>query len=172
MLNVCQSPGDRSSIPSQVIPKTQKMVLDISLLKTQHYKVWIKGKWNNPGKRVAPSSTLQCSSYWKESLWVALNHGQTTYLFLQSKSFSEEILFFFLSLYNFIFIFLWKSIWVYIYIYIVIHRQTISLYHNSSVLLDTQDASSLDRNPANFTSAWEHNLSSLNVTEGILMYIY
>ena len=28
----------------QVIPKTQKMVLDATLFNTQHYKVWIKGK--------------------------------------------------------------------------------------------------------------------------------
>ena len=35
--------GDRGSIPGQVIPKTQKMVLDATLLKTQHYKVWING---------------------------------------------------------------------------------------------------------------------------------
>ena len=35
--------GDRGSIPGRVIPKTQKMVLDASLLNTQHYKV-IKGK--------------------------------------------------------------------------------------------------------------------------------
>ena len=46
-------PGDRGSIPGQVIPKAQKMVLDASLLNTQHYKVWIKGKveqsreWNS-----------------------------------------------------------------------------------------------------------------------------
>ena len=33
-----------SSIPGQVIPKTQKMVLDATLLNTQHYKVRIKGK--------------------------------------------------------------------------------------------------------------------------------
>ena len=37
------SPGDLGSIPARVIPKTQKMVLDASLLNTQHYKVWIKG---------------------------------------------------------------------------------------------------------------------------------
>ena len=36
--------GDGGSIPGQVIPKTQKMVLDATLLNTQHYKVWIKGK--------------------------------------------------------------------------------------------------------------------------------
>ena len=29
-------------------------------------------------------------------------------------------------------------------VYIVIHRQTVQLYHNFSVWLDTQDASSLD----------------------------
>ena len=37
-------PGDRGSIPGRVIPKTQKMVLDIALLTTQHYKVRIKAK--------------------------------------------------------------------------------------------------------------------------------
>ena len=35
--------GDLSSIPSRVIPKTQKVILDTSLLNTQHYKVHIKG---------------------------------------------------------------------------------------------------------------------------------
>ena len=37
-------PGDRGSIPGRVIPKTLKMVLDTSLLRTQQYKVRIKGK--------------------------------------------------------------------------------------------------------------------------------
>ena len=37
-------PEDPVSIPGQVIPKTQKMVLDAALLNTQHYKVRIKGK--------------------------------------------------------------------------------------------------------------------------------
>ena len=36
--------GDRGSIPGRVIPKTQKMVPDTTLLNTQHYKVRIKGK--------------------------------------------------------------------------------------------------------------------------------
>ena len=36
--------GDLGSIPGRVIPKTEKMVLDASLLNTQHYKVRIKGK--------------------------------------------------------------------------------------------------------------------------------
>ena len=36
--------GDLGSIPGHIIPKTQKVVLDTSLLNTQHYKVRIKGK--------------------------------------------------------------------------------------------------------------------------------
>ena len=35
---------DRGSIPGWAIPKTQKMVLDATLLNTQHYKVRIKSK--------------------------------------------------------------------------------------------------------------------------------
>ena len=35
-------------------------------------------------------------------------------------------------------------------VYIVIHRQTVSLYHNL-VWLDSQDTLSWDRNPPNFT---------------------
>ena len=37
-------PGDLGSIPGRVIPKTLKMVLDTTLLNTQHYKVRFKGK--------------------------------------------------------------------------------------------------------------------------------
>ena len=39
-------PGDHGSIQGRVITKTQKkkMVLDATLLNTQHYKVQIKGK--------------------------------------------------------------------------------------------------------------------------------
>ena len=53
---------DQDSIPVQVIPKTQKMVLDASLLYTQHYKVQINGKWCNPRKRVVSSPTSWCCS--------------------------------------------------------------------------------------------------------------
>ena len=37
-------PGNQGSIPGRVIPTTKKMVLDATLLSTQHYKVRIKGK--------------------------------------------------------------------------------------------------------------------------------
>ena len=36
--------GDLGSILGRVIPKIQKILLDASLLNTQHYKVRIKGK--------------------------------------------------------------------------------------------------------------------------------
>ena len=57
--------GDLSSIPGRVIPKTQKMVLDASLLNTEYYKVHIKGKveQSKNQKGVAPSPTHWCSSY-------------------------------------------------------------------------------------------------------------
>ena len=51
-------PGDLGSIPGRVIPKTQKMVLDASLLNTQHYKVRIKGKVEQSREGVAPSLHL------------------------------------------------------------------------------------------------------------------
>ena len=56
-------PEDQGSIPGQVTPKTQKMVLNAPLINTQHYKVQIKGKWSNPWKGVVPSFTPQCSGY-------------------------------------------------------------------------------------------------------------
>ena len=37
-------PGDQGSIPDQIVPKTKKMVIDATLLNTQHYKVRIKNK--------------------------------------------------------------------------------------------------------------------------------
>ena len=44
-------PGDLGSISGHVIPKTLKMVLDTSLLNSQHYKVRIKGKVEQSGER-------------------------------------------------------------------------------------------------------------------------
>ena len=72
-------PGDLGSIPGRVIPKTQKMVLDASLLSTQHYKVRIKGKVEQSRKGVAPSPTHWCSSYRKGSLRITLDYGRQLY---------------------------------------------------------------------------------------------
>ena len=148
-----------------ISPKIQKMVLDASLLNTQHYKVWIKSirvKWSNPGKGVEPSRTSHCSSYWKGSLRLALNYSSQLYLlyiyiyihksFIQYQCSTVQNNYlicsnlirtptFFLKIY----------IYIYIYIYVVIHRQTVSFYQNSSVWLDMQDARSRDRNPSHFT---------------------
>ena len=45
MLTVfANGPGDLGSIPGRIISKTQNMVIEASLLNTQHYKVGIKGK--------------------------------------------------------------------------------------------------------------------------------
>ena len=39
-------------------------------------------KWNNPGKGVAPSSALWCSSYRKGSLLVTFDNGRQLYFYL------------------------------------------------------------------------------------------
>ena len=66
-------PRDLGSILGRVIPKTLKIVLDTSLPNTQPYKVRIKGKVEQS----------MCSSYWKESLQVALDYGcQLTYIYI------------------------------------------------------------------------------------------
>ena len=54
-------PEELGSIPGQAIPKTQQMVLDATLLNTQHYKVRVK--WPNPGEGAAPSPTPRCCNY-------------------------------------------------------------------------------------------------------------
>ena len=44
------------------------MVLDTSLLNTQHYKELSRVKWSNQGKGVAPSPKPKCSSNWKAAI--------------------------------------------------------------------------------------------------------
>ena len=41
-------PRHRGSIPGRVIPKTQEMVIDATLLYIHHYKVRIKGNLEQP----------------------------------------------------------------------------------------------------------------------------
>ena len=55
--------GEWGSIPGRVIPKILKMVLDTSLLKTQHHKIHIEGRVEQSRKGVVPSPTPWCSSY-------------------------------------------------------------------------------------------------------------
>ena len=61
--------------------KFLNMVLDASLLNTQHYKEWIKGKQRNPGKGVAPSLTPHVVAIEKGAFMLRLTMvGQFTYL--------------------------------------------------------------------------------------------
>ena len=58
---------------------------------------------------------------------------------------------------------------------IVLHRQTVLMYENSSVWLDTQDASSWDRKPPNFTLDLVSNPSAFSVTyvsSGMITHLY
>ena len=57
------------------------------------------------------------------------------------------------------------TFYLYIYIYIVIHRQTVSLYHNSAVWLDLLDASSWNKNSADFLSCVMRSHSILKEIE-------
>ena len=80
-------PGDRGSSPGRVIPKTQKIVLDISLLNTQHEKVRVKRKVEQSReKEVVPSPKSRCSSYWKVSVRVALDYSRYSYLIILNRS--------------------------------------------------------------------------------------
>ena len=90
-------PGDLGSIPGRVMPKTQKMVLDASLLNTQNYKVRIKGKVEQSREGVVPSPTHWCSIYRKGSLRVTLDNGHQLY---------------------YLYIYIYTCVCIYIYIYI------------------------------------------------------
>ena len=107
-------PGDRGSILGRVIPKTQKMVLDAFLLNTQYNKVEINGKCSNPGKGVAPSSTSQCSSYWKWSLRVGFDYGRPTCSDIKKVCQRFQIWYLFFSHYSF------SNL--YIHMYIMVHH--------------------------------------------------
>ena len=70
----------RSQVESYQILK--KMVFDAFWLNTQHYKVRVKGKCSNSGKRIISSPTPQCSAYWKGSLRVTLDYSRPIYLLI------------------------------------------------------------------------------------------
>ena len=71
-----KGPGDLGSIPGRVIPKTQKMVLDASLLNTQHYKVRVNGKVEQSRERSSALPDIWLSSYRKGSLRVTLDYDR------------------------------------------------------------------------------------------------
>ena len=68
-------PREMGSVPGRIIPKTKKIVLDTSLLNTQHYKVRIKGK-------VEQSRERSCAlpyAYRKGRLGITLKNDRQLY---------------------------------------------------------------------------------------------
>ena len=63
--------------------KLKKIMLDASLLNTQHYKSRIMGKMEQSRERNSASSTPWCSSYRKGSLRVTLDYGRQIYYLLR-----------------------------------------------------------------------------------------
>ena len=101
-------PGDLSSIPGRVIPKTLKMVLDTSLLNNQQFKVSINGKVEQSWERSsALAPTPRCSSYWKGSLHVTLDYGRQLYLPITSRCTKIACV---QATFFFILLILWKSL--------------------------------------------------------------
>ena len=102
------------------------MVLDASLLNTQHYKVRIKGKVEQCREGVAPSPTPWCSSYRKGSLRVTLDYGRQLYLLIyiyiyilreREREGIERKLFYHIETENNIIVEI-QTLYIYIYIYI------------------------------------------------------
>ena len=119
-------PGDLGSIPGRVIPKTQKMVLDASLLNTQHYKVRIKGKVEPSREGVAPSPTSWCSSYRKGSLRVTLDYGRQLYFTLLLYIYANISIFGCKNIRVFIHGYIYMDIYTNIYVYIYIYTHNIN----------------------------------------------
>ena len=72
--------GDQGSIPK---PKIKKKWYLISAWLTHSIIRYVsRVKWGNPGKGVVLFPTLQCSSYWKGSLRVALDYSHQKKKFL------------------------------------------------------------------------------------------
>ena len=84
-------PGDLGSIPCRVISKTQKWFLMTPCLTLSIIRYGSRLKWNNPGKRVAPSRTPWCSSYRNGSLRVTLIYGRQITFYLLFISLNNKI---------------------------------------------------------------------------------
>ena len=75
-------PGDLGSIPGRVIPKTQKMVLDASLLNTRHYKVRIKSKVGQSREKSSTPLHLGVVAIEKGAFGSPSTKGRQLYLLL------------------------------------------------------------------------------------------
>ena len=101
-------PGDLGSIPSWVIPKTQKWYLMPPCLTLSIIRYRSRVKWSNPAKGVAPSPTHWCSKLSKREpsghprLW-----SPTMYIYIY-------IFFFCVCIYIYIYIYIFIFVCVYI----------------------------------------------------------
>ena len=76
-------PGDLISIPGRVIPKTLKMVLDSSLVKTQQYKVRIEGEVQQfREKSSKPLLHFSVVAIEKGAFWSPSTKGRQLYLLI------------------------------------------------------------------------------------------
>ena len=73
---------NRGSIAGWVIPMTLDMVLDASLLNSQHYKVEIKSMWSNPEKWVAPFGVIAIEKAAFELPSTVVGQFTTTYIYI------------------------------------------------------------------------------------------
>ena len=83
-LNLCFPGHWRTLYPLDNGPVVRVLVFNTRSSHTQGLKrvldkVLIKGKMSNSRKGVGSSSTPRCSSFWKGSLRVAIDHGRPTY---------------------------------------------------------------------------------------------
>ena len=72
------------------------------------------------------------------------------------------------------FVYVCVGVYIYVYIYVCMYV-CVNVNHNSSVWLDTEDVSSWDRKPTNFTLDMVPNRSAISATyinSGIIMHVY
>ena len=110
------SPGDLGSIPGRIIQRLLKWYSIPPCLTHSNIRYVSKVEWTNPGKGVAASPTSQCSSYWKESLLVALDYGRHLYFYTY-----YIYAYIHMHIYMCVCLSLSLSLSIYIYIHICIH---------------------------------------------------
>ena len=76
----CSSPRVQSKVVSY--QRLEKWHLIPPCLTLVNIRYVSRVKWSNPGKGVALSPSLWCSSYWKGSLLVTLDYSRQLYLYL------------------------------------------------------------------------------------------
>ena len=91
IIEVASGPVDRGSIPGRVRQKTKKWYLMSPCLTLSIIRYGSRVKRSNPGNGEVPSSTHQCSSYWKGSVRVILDKGCQLYSLLYIHIYRIEI---------------------------------------------------------------------------------